>query len=150
MSGTPASPLAPLPVFDLSSPRDLSFGGGNVAQRGPFYEAFALDDQRVHFLTGDSHDAATRDAIEQRLDGREVDVLFIDGDHSEAGVERDFELYADLVRDGGLVVFHDIVDGPAGLVGGVPSFWRRVKTQSAEELVADPGQGGYGIGVLRR
>lgn len=145
-----AAPDAILVSVDLSSPRDLSFGGGNVAQRGPFYEAFALDDQRVHFLAGDSHDAATRAAIEQRLDGREVDVLFIDGDHSEAGVARDFELYADLVRDDGLIVFHDIVDGPAGLVGGVPSFWRRVKTPSAQELVADPGQGGYGIGVLRR
>jgi predicted O-methyltransferase YrrM len=135
---------------DLSSARDLSYGGGDVAQRGPLYEAFALDAQRVHFVAGDSHDPSTRSAIEQRLEGRKVDVLFIDGDHSAAGVARDFELYADLVREGGLIAFHDIVEGPAELVGGVPDFWRSIRTPSAHELVADPGQGGYGIGVLRR
>jgi predicted O-methyltransferase YrrM len=145
-----AAPDAVLVSVDLSSPRDLSFGGGNVARRGPFYEAFALDDQRVHFIAGDSHDAGTRAAVEQRLDGREADLLFIDGDHSEVGVAQDYELYRDLVREGGLIAFHDIVEGPPELVGGVPSFWRKVKTAGARELVADPGQGGYGIGVLGR
>lgn len=145
-----AAPDAILVSVDLSSPSDLSYGGGNVAQRGPFYEAFALDDQLVHFVAGDSHDTETRAEVEQRLGGRDVDLLFIDGDHSEAGVAQDYESYRDLVRPGGLIAFHDVVDGPPNLVGGVPTFWGKVRTPSDTELVADPDQGGYGIGVVRR
>lgn len=38
---------------------------------------------------------------------REIDLLFIDGDHSYEGVKRDFELFAPHVQKLGLVVFHD-------------------------------------------
>jgi predicted O-methyltransferase YrrM len=145
-----AAPDAVLVSVDLSSTRDLRFGGGNVAQRRPLYEAFAVDDQRVHFVADDSHDPGTRAVVERRLDGRKVDVLFIDGDHSEAGVAQDFELYRELVRPDGLIAFHDIVDGPPGLVGGVPRVWRSIRPAAAYEFVADPAQGGFGIGAFRR
>ena len=39
--------------------------------------------------------------------GPDDDFLFIDGDHT--GVGRDYEMYRDLVRPGGLIAFHDIV-----------------------------------------
>jgi predicted O-methyltransferase YrrM len=38
-----------------------------------------------------------------------IDFLFIDGDHSEAGVRQDFEMYSPLVRKGGIIVLHDVV-----------------------------------------
>jgi cephalosporin hydroxylase len=145
-----AGPDAILVSIDLSSGADLRFGGGNVKHRRPLFEAFALDGQRVHFLDGDSHAPAMRERVERELCGREVDVLFIDGDHTEEGVRSDFELYGDLVRRGGIIAFHDIVDAKADLVGGVPEFWRSVRTADALELVEDRAQGGYGIGVLRR
>jgi len=63
-------------------------------------------------------------------------------------VRRDFELYSPLVRAGGLIAFHDIVDGRPDYVGGVPEFWKSVKTPDARELVEDPRQGGWGIGVF--
>ena len=44
-----------------------------------------------------------------------VDLVFIDGDHSEAGCERDWKSWRDLVVEGGYVVFHD---ARAGLPGG--------------------------------
>jgi predicted O-methyltransferase YrrM len=91
-----------------------------------------------------------RARVEEMLCGRAVDLLFVDGDHTEAGVARDFELYRQLVRPGGIIAFHDIVDGRPDLVGGVPRFWQSVKTADAQQLVADPAQGGFGIGVLRR
>lgn len=134
--------------IDLSD--DLRFGGGRVAQRRKLFEAFALDEQHVSFLVGDSHDPEMRTRVEAILKGRPVDVLMIDGDHTEEGVRSDFELYSDLVRPDGLIAFHDIVDGRPDLVGGVPRFWRSVKTDGALELVEDPDQGGWGIGVLRR
>jgi predicted O-methyltransferase YrrM len=145
-----AAPDAILVSVDLSSAEDLRFGGGDVRHRGPVFEAFALDRQRVHFLVGDSHSADTRARVERKLDGREVDLLFIDGDHTGEGVRSDFELYRDLVRRGGVIAFHDIVDGIPEFVGGVPDFWRSVRTAAAQELVEDRRQGGYGIGVLRR
>ena len=38
-----------------------------------------------------------------------IDVLFVDGDHSYEGVQRDSK-WASLVRSGGLVIFHDCYD----------------------------------------
>jgi predicted O-methyltransferase YrrM len=36
-----------------------------------------------------------------------IDLLFIDGDHTEEGVRRDWDLFAPHVRPGGHVAFHD-------------------------------------------
>jgi hypothetical protein len=44
----------------------------------------------------------------------EVDLVFIDGDHSEAGCERDWSNWRDLVGEGGRVVFHDARAGQPG------------------------------------
>jgi hypothetical protein len=78
-----------------------------------------------------------------------LDYLFIDGDHRYEGVKRDLEMYGPLVRKGGLIALHDIVDGPTHLVGGVPQFWREIRSQFRfMEIIKDPSQGGYGIGIL--
>ncbi len=65
--------------------------------------------QDLHMLGMDSHDQATVDRVCAILAGREVDFLFIDGDHSYAGSRRDFETYGPLVRKGGIISLHDIV-----------------------------------------
>jgi predicted O-methyltransferase YrrM len=145
-----AAPDATLVSVDLSSRTDRRFAGRDVRRRRPLFRAFALDRQRIHFLVGDSHAVRTFKHVERKLGDRKVDLLFIDGDHTTEGVRRDFELYGKLVRPGGVIALHDIVDGPAEDVGGVPDFWRTIRTPKAQEFVADYGQGGYGIGVLRR
>ena len=51
---------------------------------------------------------------------QEADLVFIDGDHSEAGCELDWESWRALVAIGGLIVFHDARadrDGGRGLPG---------------------------------
>jgi predicted O-methyltransferase YrrM len=144
-----AAPDAVLISVDLSSPEDLRFAGGDVTRRRRLFKAFALDRQRVHFLVGDSHVADTRVRVERKLRARKLDLSFIDGDHTADGVRSDFEHYRDLVRRGGIIAFHDIVDGKPEFVGGVPDFWRGIRTAVAQEFVEDRGQGGYGIGVLR-
>jgi predicted O-methyltransferase YrrM len=44
----------------------------------------------------------------------QVDLVFIDGDHSEEGCERDWQSWRDLVCEGGRVVFHDARAGEPG------------------------------------
>lgn len=123
------------------------FGGGYLDQRAIVYREFARPGQRLELLRADSHDSATHKAVSDHV--ADVDVLFIDGDHSLEGVRRDFDDYTPLVRKGGLVALHDIVPGSRDLVGGVPEFWREIKHRYAtEELVDDAGQGGYGIGLV--
>jgi predicted O-methyltransferase YrrM len=115
------------------------------------YRSFARGRQRLAAWIVDSHAAQTRAAAERFFRHAPVDVLFIDGDHSYDGVRRDYELYAPLVRPGGVIAFHDIVDGPETAVGEVPRFWREVSATLSEpvELVESWSQGGYGIGVGR-
>jgi cephalosporin hydroxylase len=138
-----------LPIEDLADERSARFGGGNYAPRKPLYRSFARDQQRVVFLAADSHSPGTLAKIRQVLAGRELDFLLIDGDHSAEGVRRDFEMYAPLVRDGGMIALHDIVDGPEEDVGGVPEFWRSLRHLDTTELVEDRERGGYGIGIVR-
>jgi hypothetical protein len=67
-------------------------------------------------------------------------------------------MYGPLVREGGLVVFHDIVKDFAqqygmptnASTGGVPRFWSELKARSphAQEIIDEPGQDGYGLGIL--
>lgn len=126
------------------------FGGERVyKRRARLYRALGAPGQSVVFISADSHHDQTRRAVEVALHGRSIDVLFIDGDHTRAGVEADYRMYSPLVRKGGLVAFHDIVPGPAEHVGGVPEFWQQLRDGNSLELVEDWSQGGCGIGVLR-
>jgi predicted O-methyltransferase YrrM len=86
-----------------------------------------------------------------------LDFLFIDGDHSYEGVKKDFEIYSSLVRKGGIIAFHDIVPDyytrygirTPSYTGGVPKFWNEIKYNYRYiEIIEDPNQDGYGIGVL--
>ncbi len=120
--------------------------------------SFALPTQTLSCLRGDSHDRATVDLVSENLSGRELELLYLDGDHSYAGVEKDFELYAPLVGPGGMIVFHDIVPDyktkfgqvTSSNTGEVPRFWKEIERQysNTEEIVEDYDQDGFGLGIL--
>jgi cephalosporin hydroxylase len=125
------------------------FGGGHRRSQAWLYRRFAWGRQRIHFIRGDSHLQETVGKVKALLKGRQADFLFIDGDHSPEGVKRDYELYSPLVREGGIIAFHDIVPAPYEAVGGVPGFWAQLRpTVKGEEIVEDWKQGGFGIGWL--
>ncbi len=119
---------------------------------------FALPGQKMICLQGDSHQTETFSAVKSCLPGGNLDVLYLDGDHSYEGVKTDFELFSPLVRPGGIIVFHDIVPDfrtrygieTPSWVGGVPQFWAELKSKytRVEELIEDVGQDGCGIGIL--
>jgi predicted O-methyltransferase YrrM len=105
--------------------------------------------RKIHFLTADSHSPDTFDSVSKTLQGSLLDVLFIDGDHSYAGVKRDFDMYAPLVRRGGLVAFHDIAEHPPEAQCEVSLFWHEVRSRYKHlEIIEDREQGWAGIGVL--
>jgi cephalosporin hydroxylase len=108
-------------------------------------------------VDGFSCDAYTLHQVARALGDRRFDFLFIDGDHEYAGVRQDLLEYAQWVRPGGLVAFHDIIPdhfvryGRTGpfYAGGVYLLWRQLKTRFRHwEFVADPDQNGAGIGVI--
>jgi predicted O-methyltransferase YrrM len=120
-------------------------------ERRILYRTFAAD-RRVDVWAADSHLEATRDRVAAHFGQQPLDLVFIDGDHTYDSVRRDYELYAPLVREGGIIAFHDIVDGRYEAVGDVPRFWREVQPNltPTAELVESWHQGGFGIGVGRR
>jgi predicted O-methyltransferase YrrM len=109
--------------------------------------------QTVHVIDGDSTHPLTTRRLRRKLAGRPLDLLLIDGDHSWSGVRQDFLIYHQLVRDGGIIAFHDICEtDPADTelwAGGVPNFWRLISTlYPSQAFVETPGQQGFGIGAI--
>ena len=145
-----AAPSAKLLSIDVHYPWHLRRAYSNLA--GPR--------QHIKAIRGDSHSPRTQSKVAAWLDGAMLDFLFIDGDHSLEGVTLDYEMYGKFVRPGGIIAFHDIVPdyhARFGIttradVGQVPAFWNTLRREypQAIELVEDPAQDGYGIGVLRR
>lgn len=125
------------------------FGGGYPTWKIPLYKSFALSNQKIHLIRADSHSQSTLERVKSILNGKEIDFLFIDGDHTYEGVKKDFKMCSPLVKNGGIIAFHDIVPGPKENVGGVPKFWQEIKDRyEAREIVKDWNQGGYGIGLV--
>ena len=84
------------------------------------------------------------------MDGRKIDFLFIDGDHSYEGVKADFRLYSGFVRESGMIVFHDIIEEQLPeSVCGVGRFWSEIKPYYQHiEIVEDYEQQNAGIAIL--
>ncbi len=126
---------------------DGSYGDEQIGR----LQSYVKSSQTLTCVRADSHLLETRDEIARILDGRKIDFLFIDGDHSYEGVRSDFELYGPLVRPGGLIAFHDIQDNPDIPHMQVEQFWKEVKPKyQGYEFIDqnEPGQYGMGIGVL--
>ncbi len=113
--------------------------------------------QQIHLLNGSSYEPRTFQRVRSLLTGRTIDLLFIDGDHRYQGVKQDFLLYSQLVRDGGLIMFHDIIPDHASrygrssmnCAGDVPRLWNQLKMHFRyQEFFRDPAQDGLGLGIL--
>ncbi len=65
-----------------------AFGGGYGAHELQRLRRFVRAGQAVQFLRVDSHLTSTKDALVELLDGRPIDFLFIDGDHTYEGFWR--------------------------------------------------------------
>jgi predicted O-methyltransferase YrrM len=141
-----AAPDALLVSLDLPQGK---YGGGYSAWKTRVFRRLLRTGQRAGFVRADSHERASLDRIRQYFKGEKLDLLFIDGDHTHEGVKQDYELYSPLVRDGGLIVFHDIAKHRPELECHVDRFWDEVKGGfQSQEIIADRQQGWAGIGIL--
>ncbi len=136
----------------LASARMITCDISPPGPRGQLIRAFPPPGSgcKVSILTGDSHSADFAARVEKELGGAPVDFLFIDGDHREAGVEADYRTYRHLVREGGIIGFHDIADKQDQPGNEVQHFWKRLKQEAeTQEIIEDRNQTGFGIGIVR-
>ncbi|MFX1395148.1 MAG: class I SAM-dependent methyltransferase [Promethearchaeota archaeon] len=140
----------------LSDPNALilsiDLSGKKKTYREVFYHSFAIDNQKIIFLERDSHKLSTLEELKKILRNRQIDVLFIDGDHSYEGVKKDFEMYSPLVKKNGIIGFHDIVVISPDRFPDVEvnKFWNEIKKNyEYQELVEDWNQEWGGIGVIK-
>lgn len=119
---------------------------------------FSKTSQEICFIDGSSYDHFTINKVKQILSGRQLDLLFIDGDHSYEGVREDFLNYKDLVQENGIIAFHDVVPDyltrfgkhTGRWAGDVHRLWSKLKPlYPSFEFVEDPNQDGLGIGAIR-
>jgi hypothetical protein len=68
------------------------------------------DGYNVDVIFGDSKSKETEDNLISSLNGQQIDILFIDGDHSLLGISSDINIYTKYVKQGGIVIFHDCGD----------------------------------------
>jgi predicted O-methyltransferase YrrM len=126
----------------------ISFFGKllRIAQN-PFFRRLARRGQRVFLLRANSHSPETMATVQNILRGQKLDFLFIDGDHSYAGVRADFEMYSPLLRKGGLLAFHDVARRQPP--EEVYKLWDETKgNYSHAEFIHRTDDGAMGIGVL--
>lgn len=124
------------------------FGGGYQWFHVPIFKSFTQGQQKLHLFRGNSHSPEMLKQVQDILGKQTIDLLFIDGDHTYEGVKQDFTLYSGMVRDGGMIAFHDIAvhTDPSCQVS---VFWDEVKKKfKHEEIIEDRKQGWAGIGLL--
>ena len=108
-----------LPFFDqlvgtggmvIGMEPDSVGGFSAVSKKYSSYEPLS----QLVLLNGYSHDPVIYQTVNRTLTnfGRQLDFLFIDGDHSYYGAVSDFERYGPLVRKGGIIGFHDVAIMP--------------------------------------
>ena len=145
-----AAPDAKIVSVDLPFGRN---GGGYPRWKAPYYADFPSADQTLELIRGDSHAATTLEKVRQAFAGAPVDFILIDADHSYEGVKADFEAYRTLAAPDCVIALHDVLPNEEDPSIDVNRFWRELEQDpdfSTEEIVEDPGQGAYGIGIVRR
>ncbi len=135
-------------IISVDLPGVERFGGRYPLWKTSYFPRFALPSQRLHLLRADSHALGTLQGIRSILANRQLDVLFIDGDHTYTGVRADWQMYGPLVAPDGLIAFHDILPQPPESGCEVDALWQELKgTFEYREIVAERGLA-WGIGVI--
>lgn len=127
-----------------------SRGGGYRPCRESFNRAFARQKQDLTLIRDNAHNSTVRDKVDALLDGG-ADFLFIDADHSLAGIRRNLTLYGPMVNAGGLIALHDVLPNPRWPEIEIWQLWERIRAlDNAEEITDSRGcDRPLGIGLMQ-
>lgn len=135
-------------IISIDLPAGIG-GGGYPEWKVPILRSFAKSGQTIELLRVDSHLDETFMRVSSILGEQQLDMLFIDADHSYEGALHDFNTYSRLVRPGGIICMHDVVPNPDSSVIEVDKVWAEIANGRTAEIIRDPANiRGYGIGVL--
>jgi predicted O-methyltransferase YrrM len=99
-------------------------------------------DETVRLLPMPNHEAADQ----LRREAARIRFLFIDGDHSKEGVQRDVDLFFPFLMSGSIVVFDDCSPSAPGIIEVVDELFRKKVIDKAfvhsNALLAIVGAGG--------
>lgn len=136
---------------------DLPFWGSKKYHKYDYliiqlFNCFKKDNQELHLIRGSSQDKNTVSYLEKLLNGRKIDFIFIDGDHSYEAVKKDFEFYSKFINKSGIIPFHDIAPK---YTDGSSVFWNEIKNNKKKynyidykEIIKDSEQDACGIGIF--
>jgi predicted O-methyltransferase YrrM len=128
----------PLSIFNIDF-NTYGHAQGKQVDYEKQWHSWLTPNQTIDTVWGDSHSQESKDKLIANIKSRgfgtgTVDLLYVDGDHSEAGTEQDYLMYRDLVTPGGLILFHDIhpypgreQDSPNRPAVGAYRFWERLR-----------------------
>lgn len=60
-------------------------------------------------FVGNSHSSDARQFVQENYRGRDIDVAFVDGDHSAEGVAQDLDLVLPYCKKGSWIILHDTI-----------------------------------------
>lgn len=125
------------------------FGGGYERKDQKVFRSYGKGKQDLHFILKDSRLESTKSELVKLLNGKKIDLLLIDGDHSYAGAKSDWNLYSPLVKEDGLIALHDILLHPKVPECCVYRVWSEVKDDFKHEEFIDRNDESWGgIGVI--
>lgn len=94
-------PRSTVITVDLGYPISKDIAIKNISVNNPYNNVF-------NYIEGNSHDISIFEQVKSL--SSQVDILFIDGDHTYNGVIKDYYMYEKLVKSGGYIVFDDYND----------------------------------------
>lgn len=119
----------------------------------PACETLYSNNNKWRFILADSTNESAK--IKEIIPS-EIDVLFIDGDHSYRGLSSDLNYYSGLVKKGGIILCHDVNPMHVPSDREVQEGWPGPYTRAAwndfimkSKLKAEVLPGPWGMGVAR-
>lgn len=135
-------------IISVDLQKNLYTGGIDYKPKF-FLKSFAHNNQKIVIIRKDSHKFSTLEKVKKVLNNKSIDILFLDGDHTYNGVKKDFNMYGNLVRQNGIIAFHDIVEVTIEEGVEVNKFWNELKEEyNYIEIVEDWNQDNCGIGII--
>lgn len=126
----------------IDLPNQAIWGGHDINPAKEILRGNPLFQHEI--ILTDSHETYTLELLQKKMD--KIDLLFIDGDHSEKGCLLDFHLYKQLVAPGGIIGIHDITEHKPWPHVEVWKVWANLKPLYKCHEFAYREQ--YGIGAI--